>query len=507
MAKYKTSKINQTVFLQVSLRDQIIEGTIEFAINMLVDTRMDLTRFDNRYKNDQTGSPAYDPRVLFKIVLYGYSLGIISSRKLERACRRNTVFMALTGGQHPDHSKIAAFVSSMSDEIASLFSNVLLVCDEMKLLGGTEFALDGLKLPSNASKRWSGKMTDLQKKKGRLEVKVKKMLSDHVEEDKMEDQDTTEKINRDKKIEKLIKNAERIERFLKENEAKPGKQYKEVKSNITDNDSAMMQTSHGAIQGYNAQALVDSKHQVIVQADAFGTGTDHHHLEPVIDGAKENMAAIGHTEEYFKDKILSADTAYHSTNSIKKCEEEQIDAYIPDKEYRKRHPDFSINETSKASRKKKYQREDFHYDDKTDQYECPQGKLLKCNAAKVKINGVVYRRYRADTIDCEACTARAECINNKGKNGKRKTLMIAISSESRNYSKEMAQKIDTEQARKIYPHRAAIVEPVFANIRTQKRLDRFGLRGKIKVNIQWKLYCMIHNIEKIVNFGHGFATG
>jgi hypothetical protein len=398
-------------------------------------------------------------------------------------------------------------VSSIPDEITPLFSNVLLVCDEMKLLGGTEFALDGLKLPSNASKRWSGKMSDLQKKKERLEVKVKKMLSDHVEEDKMEDQDTTEKINRDKKIEKLIKNAERIERFLKENKAKPGKQLKEVKSNITDNDSAMMQTSHGSIQGYNAQALVDSKHQIIVQADAFGAGTDHHHLEPVIDGAKENMVAIGHTEEYFKDKILSADTSYHSTDSIKKCEEEQIDAYIPDKEYRKRHPDFSINESSKVSRRKKYQREDFRYDDKTDQYECPQGKMLKCNAAKVRLGGVVYRRYKADAIDCEACTARQGCINNQGEKGKRKTLMIAIESESRNYSKEMAQKIDTELARKIYPHRAAIVEPVFANIRTQKRLDRFGLRGKIKVNIQWKLYCMIHNIEKIVNFGHGFATG
>jgi hypothetical protein len=132
-----------------------------------------------------------------------------------------------------------------------------------------------------------------------------------------------------------------------------------------------MQTSHGSIQGYNAQALVDSKRQVILQADAFGAGTDHHHLKPVIDGAKENMVAIGHTEEYFKDKILTADTSYHSTDSIKKCEGEQIDAYIPDKEYRKRHPELSINESSKASRKKKYQREDFHYDDKTDQYECP----------------------------------------------------------------------------------------------------------------------------------------
>ena len=71
----------------------------------------------------------------------------------------------------------------------------------------------------------------------------------------------------------------------------------------------------------------------------------------------------------------------------------------------------------------------------------------------------------------------------------------------------MAAKIDTEQARKIYLHRAAIVEPVFANIRTQKKLDRFSLRGKIKVTTQWLLYCMVHNIEKIANYGHGFAVG
>jgi len=507
MAKYKNSKYSQTVLLQVSLSEQLIPGTIEFAIHTLVDSRMDFSQFDSRYNNDQTGSSAYDPRILLKIVLYGYSLGIISSRKIEKACRKNTVFMALSGGQHPDHSKIAAFVSSMPDEITPLFRNVLLVCEEMKLLGGTEFALDGLKLPSNASTRWSGKISGLQKKKERLEAKVKKMLLEHIEEDKKAAQKTAERTSRAKQIEKLKKQAERIEKFLQNNEPKPGKIYKEVKSNVTDNESALMHTSHGSIQGYNAQALVDSKHQVIVQADAFGTGTDPHHLEPVIDGAKENMVAIGHSKEYFKDKILSADTSYHSTDTLKKCEKEQIDAYIPDREYRKRHPEFSIKESSKASRRRKYQREDFLYDDKTDQYKCPQGKLLKLNASKVRVNGFVYRRYRADEMDCEACTARQGCIYNKGKMGKRKTLMIAVELESRNYSKEMAAKIDTEPAQKIYLRRAAIVEPVFANIRTQKKLDRFGLRGNIKVNIQWKLYCMIHNIEKIVNFGHGFAVG
>jgi len=100
-----------------------------------------------------------------------------------------------------------------------------------------------------------------------------------------------------------------------------------------------------------------------------------------------------------------------------------------------------------------------------------------------------------------ACSVRQGCISKKGERGTRKQLMIPIESGSRNYSKEMAAKIDTDRGRELYPHRITIVEPVFANMRTQKRLDRFTLRGKIKVNIQWLLYCMVHNIEKIANFG------
>ena len=101
---------------------------------------------------------------------------------------------------------------------------------------------------------------------------------------------------------------------------------------------------------------------------------------------------------------------------------------------------------------------------------------------------------------------REGCISKKGKKGKRKYLFIPVKAEWRNYSQEMAAKMDTQRGREIYPHRIAIVEPVFANIRTQKRLDRFTLRGKVKVNIQWILYCMVHNIEKIANFGSAFAV-
>jgi transposase/IS5 family transposase len=507
MAKYKQRNYSQNVLIPVSLSEQIAPGTLEFAIHVLVEERMDMTRFDAKLKNDETGCKAYNPKILLKIILLAYSRGILHSRKIERECKRNVTFMALSCWQEPDHSTIAAFVSNLKEEIKPLFRDVVLICEEMNLLGGTEFSLDGCKLPSNASKRWSGTFSTLQEKKEKIERRVAYMLEEQVEADRRQGKDSSGETRRAKHMERLKKQAARIENFLQENEPKPGKQYKEVRSNITDNESAMMTTTHGTIQGYNGQALVDAKHQVIVEGEAFGWGQDHYHLEPVVTGAQENMKAIGKGDEYFKDAILTADTAYHSTESIKKCEEEEIDAYIPDKEYRKRHPGLKVKESSKASRRKKFSGEDFTYDEAEDQYVCPRGKRLRLQTDKAKANGIFYRRYYANAQDCMACTVRQGCINRKGEGGKRKQLMIPIESESRNYSKEMAAKIDTDRGRELYPHRITIVEPVFANIRTQKRLDRFTLRGKIKVNIQWLLYCMVHNIEKIANFGPEFAAG
>ena len=187
MAKYKNHDYSQMVMLPVSLEDQLMPGTLEFAIHTLVETRMDLSCFEGRYDNDETGRSAYDPKVLLKIVLFGYSRGLISSRKIERACRENVTFIALSCGQCPDHSTIAAFVSSMKDEILPLFRDLLLVCQEMGLLGGTFFALDGLRLPSNASKQWNGTRLELQRKKERIEARVKQLLRDHTEQDKRDE--------------------------------------------------------------------------------------------------------------------------------------------------------------------------------------------------------------------------------------------------------------------------------------------------------------------------------
>ena len=156
MARYKPYKYDQMVMIPISFQDQLAPGTLEHTIHELVEDYIDLSVFEGRYQNDYTGARAIHPKLLLKVILFAYARGIISSWQIERACGENILFMALSSGCHPDHSTLAHFVSSMQREIESIFANILLVCDELDLLGGTHFSLDGLKLPCNASKEWSG---------------------------------------------------------------------------------------------------------------------------------------------------------------------------------------------------------------------------------------------------------------------------------------------------------------------------------------------------------------
>jgi transposase len=504
MAKYKSYNYAQMVMVPISLEKQLMPGTLEFAVHELVQRRIDTSIFDRTYHNDETGCAAYDPKILLKVILLAYARGIISSRKIEQACRENITFMALACGMVPDHSTIAAFISSMKDEILSLFSDILLVCAEQNLLGGTHFALDGLKLSSNASKEWSGTLADLQQKQEKLAEKVKRLLAQHEIADKAgevssaaERRSEQEKVH--EQIKRLERQAARIEAFVAANDPKRGKRGKELQSNVTDNESAKMQTAHGVIQGYNGQALVDAQYQVIIHAEAFGNGQDYGHVAPMVDGAKANMIAIGLPENYLEGKILSADSNYHSEENLKQCAHEQLDAYIPDPHFRQRDPRFTTQERHKLPTEEKFTLADFAYDNEHDGYTCPQGKLLTLEARRHKIGNNIYRRYEADAADCGPCLLREQCLQTA--ETRRKHLAVFVEPAHETFSQQMIAKIDTPEAREIYGQRLAIVEPVFGNIRSQKRLDRFTLRGKIKVNIQWMLYCIVHNIEKLVHYG------
>jgi len=510
MAKFRDDNIDQSRLLAITLEKQLSPNTLEFTIHHIVE-ELDLDIFNSKYKNDEIGRKAINPKVLLKIILLGYSRGYISSRELEKACRENVIFMALTCGDIPDHTTIATFVSSMEEEITKVFTKVLMICEEERLLGGTHFSIDGVKLSSNASKECSGKFDELKVRKEKIEKKVKEIIKEHFEEDKGKKDRKDETV--EKRIKRLKQKAEKIEKFLQENEPRKGVTGKEVQSNITDNESAKMVSSHGVIQGYNATAMVDEKHQIIVHAEAFGENEDSQHTRPMLEGAKKNLKEV-RQENPLKGKIVTADNGYFSADSLKACEEYEVDAYIPDSKFRKRDPELEGGEKYKraTNRKKTNHRKgkglftikDFKFNDKG-RLICPAGKALYVSNKNFKTKqGLEGMCYRAPITACRNCNLKAKCLR-KQETISRQVAYIFYEKSSGSITGRMKTKIDSAHGRKTYSKRLGIVEPVFANIRARKRMDRFTLRSKLKVNIQWMLYCIVHNVEKIANYGERFA--
>ena len=184
MARYKPYSYAQGKFIPIHFAKQILPGTFEYSLNRLIDHELELSLFDARFRNDENGATAYDPRILLKIVLYAYSRGIVSSRKIEQACQENVIFMALSADTRPHFTTIADFIATMDKEIVLLFRDVLLVCDDLGLIGREMFAIDGCKLPSNASKEWSGTKEEFERKAAKLEQAINHILATHRENDR-----------------------------------------------------------------------------------------------------------------------------------------------------------------------------------------------------------------------------------------------------------------------------------------------------------------------------------
>lgn len=168
MARFKPYNYDQSLMVPVTLAEQIEPGTFEYALHHLIEARYDDSFLADAFSNDDTGRPAYPPKLLLKAILFAYSLGILSSRKIENACRNNIRFMALICGEAPDHSTIATFIQKLGPHVENVFADVLCVCHEEGLLEGTHFAVDGLKLPTDAAKEWSGTFATLKKKRDKF---------------------------------------------------------------------------------------------------------------------------------------------------------------------------------------------------------------------------------------------------------------------------------------------------------------------------------------------------
>jgi len=493
MARYKEVEQGQGLLLPVVLSEQLVSGTFEYALNELLDNKIDLSIFDDRYNNDLTGAKAIEPRILLKIILYCYSLGIISSRKIAKMCENHIIVKALTSETEPHYTTISNFVSGMGDEIEKVFGEVLLVCHELKLIRGKMFAIDGCRLPSNASKEYSGTKEELRAKYEKLKKMIREIMKKHRENDRIGKKD---KAKDKKKLKTLRKKADKILDFLNTHEDRRGASGEIVKSNITDNESGKIKGPHGVIQGYNGIAVADDKNQIIIAANAYGSVSEGQFFGKMLDHTELNMKLISEEEKPMERTIMLSDNGNFSEDNLQKAKSMGIEAVIPDEQFRNR--DEQIKDGKRREGKDRFDSRHFKYNKKENSFICPNGKHLVYKG-RVKLNRNEGDKYECKVKECDGCPFIDKCVRGK-KSGKKKgrVLYIPVSKYDENLSQQMREKIDTPKYKKLYSNRLKIIEPVFADITYCKGMTRFTLRGQKKVSIQWKLFCIVHNIGKCV---------
>ena len=498
MPRYKPAQRNG-LFIPVVLDEQIQPGTFEFALTHLVDEELDLSALDARFRNDTVGASAYDPRVMLKIVLLAYSRGLVTSRKIEAACQHNVLFMAVSGDARPCYTHIARFVRELGPQIGELFTQVLMTCDRLGLIGRAMFAIDGVKLPANASKERSGTHAELAHRAQRLERAAARIIGLHQAQDEHGEPLDNQ---RQARVDELRREARATRDFLATHPRRVNRKGSELKTNLTDPDSAKMATGKGVIQGYAAQAAVDSEHQIIVAADITGSGSEQVMLLPMIERAR------GWRHD---NTLITADAGYYSDENVRALHDAGIPALVADNAMRQRDERFAEQARRKQGEVlydkrasiqpiKLYRPGHFEFRGEDNNTAiCPAGKTLTSNGSVyTHTGGARVQHFKARDEDCQACALRHRCLRNpaSGK-GRSVSLFGRALVDENDPSERMRRAIDSPHGRRLYSRRIATVEPVFANIRHHKRMSRFTLRGKAKVSTQWQLYCLVHNIEKI----------
>ncbi|MBL1259006.1 MAG: IS1182 family transposase [Thiotrichaceae bacterium] len=518
MPKFIPNNYKQDMLIALNFEDQLQPGTFEHALHYLIDQKLDLSVFYPRYKNDDVGRPAYDPAMLLKIILFAYSKGITSSREIQWCCQYNIIFKALACNSNPHFTTIADFISSKPSDIEAIFEQILLICFDEGLLGNELFAIDGCKMRSDAAKTWSGTFKELGEKRDKLKRMIQYQMNLHQDNDPVEDHDDAREKRTAQTIDTLNKAHDKIERFLDHNEPRQGKGKKktEVKSNITDNESAKMTTSKGTIQGFNGVASVDKKHQIIIDAQAFGEGQEHHVLKPVLNIIKERFNRLGISDDIYQDGIIvTADTGYANEDNMAYLHQNNIDAYIPDKHFRSRDPKFidqkkkygKRNQLTKKKGNSRYPATEFELNSDDKSCVCPAGKSLWLKNEKKDQYGNDKLYFEGRLTDCRDCEQKQQCMkkpdsaDTRNGHGRQVSFIVKQRTPEPNYTDWMKARVDSDKGKQIYSHRMSVVEPVFANMGSNKGLNRFSLRGKAKVQGQWQLYCMVHNIEKLMNYG------
>jgi len=467
IAVFKKYDQNQQFLLPLRLDSFVPENHIARILNDIIDA-VDITAIESTYS--ENGSSAYHPRLMLKILLYGYMINIRSSRDIQKMTSTDTVFMYLAAMQHPDFRTICRFRSTHLDSIKDIFTQVVTVCKEMGMLGAGKVSIDGTKIKASASVKQSKDADALDNEIVKIRKEIDKIIEESIEIDEEEDEkygDSTpyempkELTDKTKRLEKIRAAKEKLEK------------EKLTKINVTDNDAKIMKHKDGTKKpSYNGQVAVDDKEQVIVAADLVDDENDVHQVDPMIQLI---WAILG-----YKPTILLADAGYFSYDNLDLLKINGIDAYIPSNF-------FKVEERGKS---KWFRKSLFRFDEEKDCYYCPAGIMIPFTRIQKRIDEPDLKQYVCKF--CSNCVLKKACT---------KAEKRIISRDPREHLLvEMRRKLRTDEGRELYQERMYTVEPVFGQMKQNRGFREFLLRGKEKVNVEFLMMCIVHNIGKIEGF-------
>jgi transposase len=464
--KFRPYNQAQTRFVNLNYREILGEDSDAVVINDIIES-MDLSHIESKYV--EVGNLAYDPKEMMKILVYGYFKGYFGGRPLQKNYNNDLGLRYLSNDDFPDFRTINNFRIKFKDEISNVFAQVVMLCKSLGMIGFKNLSIDGQKIKANANVFQNKNLKGIKREKEKIEKLLRKLLDNEIEFNSEDD-----KKKKKKKLEKRKKKLEDATRLLIEAGAEDDD---ELRYNLSDPEAKIMTDKRGVKNpDYNAQNAVDDKFEVLTAVNVIDNPSDSGQLDPMKEKSENNT---GSTHEN-----TLADSGYPDKDTFERMEKDTTtEYYVPDK-------------TMHSSKNDPYSKWNFQYHKDQDVYFCPQGvKLSYIRTCKDK-DGFEYRLYQAE--DCSGCPVSDKC-RRKSKNGDKKINNRTISIYPQDEAvKRMRKKLDSEDGKKIYQRRMSTVEPLHGDMQKNRGFTQFVLRGLEKVNVEYNLLAIAHNVRKII---------
>lgn len=424
---------------------------------------LDFNELGIRLDENQVGNPQYNPKAMLKLLVFGYSYGIRSSRKLERAVYHNIAFIWLMGTLKPDHKTIANFRRNNKHALKHILKQCAQLCIELDLIEGNTLFTDGTKIRANASIKntWTKEKCNSYLK--HIDSHIESILNEcEAIDEEEQNQSSLVKMKQTLKEQETLKS--KVKGILAEL-----KSHDKKSINTIDPECTRINSIQGSHAGYNAQIVVDEKHGLIVTSDVTSTNNDTKLLTHQITQANETLGK--------KCKAACADAGYFDTDDLEKLSQEDIHVVVPSKR--------------QASKKgpQEFAKERFTYDDKSDTCTCPEGHVLTYAFTNNKGKNRIYHISKSSL--CRQCRHFGICT--KSKRGR--TILIQSNEHIR---KKLESEYKQPVSQAIYKLRKQKVELPFGHIKRNLKVDAFLLRGTDGARLEMSLLTSCFNISRMI---------